>query len=160
MDYIINSYRRGRTSSLKKQLRPVSTGAACYHLGRRLPRHYLPADSAADSSVGAASAALQTNDAITFEALGGEDEGESTSAGVVEYMPAAMPAAHGKEYYSVLKFYSLSPHAVRHILAHLDYAGANRSVIFPGIEHRGGLAFSIGVSNPGSRVWWNAGISR
>lgn len=35
-----------------------------------------------------------------------------------------MAATHGKEYYSVLKFYSLSPHAVHHILSDLDYAGA------------------------------------
>jgi len=37
MEYIINSYKRGRTSTMKKLLKPLS-GPACWHLGRRIPR--------------------------------------------------------------------------------------------------------------------------
>ena len=62
----------------------------------------------------------QASDAIAFETLGGDAAGEDT----VEYTPPAMPPAHGKEYFNVLKFYSLSPQVVGSILADLDYSGA------------------------------------
>jgi len=46
IEYIINSHKRGRTSTVKKLLKPLS-GPSCWHLGRRIPRQYVPADDAA-----------------------------------------------------------------------------------------------------------------
>ena len=121
MEYIISSYKRGRTSSVKKMLKPLS-GKSCWHLGRRIPRQYVHADL--DTSQGQlAVEETMSKDAISFETLT-PGEGEEEEAGTLEYAPPAMPAAHGKEYFNVLKFYSLSEQVVSGILAELDYSGA------------------------------------
>lgn len=60
-------------------------------MGRRVPRQYLPAEDASCApGAGGAEAPAQDSEAISFEALGGEDEGASAQD-LVEYMPAAMP---------------------------------------------------------------------
>lgn len=115
--YIINSHKRGRTSTVKKYLKAVS-GPSCWHLGRRIPRHFLPAH-------GVEGATVHGDDPISFAPLAGTEAGApDREDAVVECYPPALPPDHGKEYYNVVKFYSLSSHAVHSVMKALDVTGA------------------------------------
>eukprot|EP00960_Hanusia_phi_P026856 746504-Hanusia_phi.AAC.12 len=111
MEHIINSYKRGRTSTVRKHLRPAHT-QSCMVGKRRLPRQYVPCDS------GVQVEELLREDLEKFETL--EEEGEASRVGQVVYTP---PAVSLPGSYNIVKFYELSEDVRRSILASLDLTG-------------------------------------
>ncbi|EKX52227.1 hypothetical protein GUITHDRAFT_102129 [Guillardia theta CCMP2712] len=132
MEHIINSYKRGRTSTVRKHLRPAHR-ESCMVGKRRLPRQYVPCDD------GMQVEDLLREDLEKFETL--EEEGEdSARAGQLVYTPPAiaMPGS-----YNIVKFYELSDDVRRSILASLDLTGKEEAARSRGLLDEPELPFIL-----------------
>jgi len=108
--YIVESHRRGRTSSLRSLLKPCS-GGSLLDKGRRIPRTYMPGDGDAQSILELEE--IQFKSMLEHQESSDDEQPEGEEEGVVVYTP---PAVSSHDSFNVLKFYSLSNEVVHSVI--------------------------------------------